>query len=444
MRTRDLISAKAIALVETTPDSNAIEYLGRVFFPFDKKAGIDLKWIKTHKNLGVTLSPAAFDSKAALRSREGFNATVTQMAFFREAILLKESDEQEILRLVDANDPYAKDVAASIFDDAGTLVLGARTVPERMAWQLLAPTNGKPSISISGDGANYAYDYDPDNSFKTHNFVQMLGSSNWTDTEHSNPIADVMAARRLAKGRKPEVMVMNPNTFALLLVNKNVKANILAQNSTANYVMNDNDIFAIFKARANVDIIVYDKLFTDESGNDVYFYPDDMVTLLPNAPVGKTWFGTTPEERGSLTGANADFALIDNAFGVQVSTTVDPVNTKTLVSEIVLPSFEGMDSVVVLKVNTDLDTLSGTVAEGTASGTTKVTLAAAGTGYSYVYSTTTTSADGIYYGTDLSTWSAYTSGSDITIADGKKFAIARVNTDGLAASVGIFTADTKA
>lgn len=444
MRTRDIISAKAIAYVENTPDSNAIDYLGRVFFPFQKKSGIDLKWIKTHKGLGVTLAPAAFDSKAALRSREGFDARITQMAFFREGILLKESDEQEILRLVDANDPYAPAVIASVFDDVGTLTMAARTVPERMAWQLLAPTSGKPSISIAGDGANYAYDYDPDNSFKSHNFVQMLGSSNWNDTENSNPIADVIAARRLAKGRKPEVMVLNPNTFGLLLLNKSVKSNILAQNLTANMVMNDADVIAIFKARANVDVIVYDKQFTDESGNDVYFYPDDMVTLLPNAPVGSTWFGTTPEERAALTDANADFALIDNAFGIQVSTTVDPVNTKTLASEIVLPSFEGMDSVVVLKVNTDLDTLSGTVAEGTASGTTKVTLAAAASGYSYVVSTTTTSADGIYYGTDLSAWSAYTSGSDITIADGKKFAIARVNTDGLAASVGIFTADTKA
>ena len=51
---------------------------------------------------------------------------------------------------------------------------------------------------------------------------------------------------------------------------------------------------------------------------------------------------------------------------------------------------------------------------------------------------------GIYLGSDLSAWTAYTSGNDITITDGSKFAIACIDGNGLAVSAGIFVADSKA
>ena len=41
---------------------------------------------------------------------------------------------------------------------------------------------------------------------------------------------------------------------------------------------------------------------------------------------------------------------VDTGIAVAVTTTSDPVNTKTTVSEIVLPSFERMDETYVIKV----------------------------------------------------------------------------------------------
>ena len=70
--------------------------------------------------------------------------TETEMAFFRESMLIKEADEQEIMRIQDSADPYAGDVLSRIFDDANTLVDGANVVPERMIMQLLAPSDGSP------------------------------------------------------------------------------------------------------------------------------------------------------------------------------------------------------------------------------------------------------------------------------------------------------------
>ena len=192
MNIRDVYNAKAVALVQTEVASNRIPYLGEGLFPAKKKMGLDLKWIKTSKGLPVSLSPSNFDAVSTLRSREGFKMTETEMAFFRESMLVKEIDEQEIMRVQDATDPYAQDVLSRIFDDANTLIEGAMVVPERMIMQLLAPSDGSPKISIQADGVTYAYNYDPNNDYKTNNFAELSGETDkWSDIENSDPLEDV-------------------------------------------------------------------------------------------------------------------------------------------------------------------------------------------------------------------------------------------------------------
>lgn len=45
----------------------------------------------------------------------------------------------------------------------------------------------------------------------------------------------------------------------------------------------------------------------------------------------------------------ADVTIVDTGVAIAVTTTSDPVNTKTTVSEIVLPSYERMDETFVIK-----------------------------------------------------------------------------------------------
>ena len=99
MKIIDVYSAKAVALVQTEVASNRKRYIGEGLFPAKKKMGLDLKWIKTSKGLPVSLSPSNFDAVSTLRSREGFKMTETEMAFFRESRIVKETDEQEMLRV---------------------------------------------------------------------------------------------------------------------------------------------------------------------------------------------------------------------------------------------------------------------------------------------------------------------------------------------------------
>lgn len=355
MRLTDIYNAKAIAIQQTEVASNREPYFGEGLFPAEKKMGLDLKQIQTHKGLPVSLAPSNFDAKSTLRSREGIKMTETQMAFFRESMLVKEEDEQNIMRVQEASDPYATEVLNHVYDDTNTLVEGARVVPERMRMQLLAPTtDGSPRIVIESNGVQYSYNYDPDGSYKANNYTALTTATDkWSDTTNSDPLSDVMEAQDSVEnetGTRPSILLMSKKTMGYLKKNAKIKSAILAQNVTANILMTDARVKELFSTELGMNIVVYTKRYKDEDGVAHQFYPDDYVTLLPDGELGKTWYGTTPEERTLMGNSNADVSIVDTGITVTVTVTDDPVNTKTTVSEIVLPSYGRMSETYVIKV----------------------------------------------------------------------------------------------
>ena len=349
MLTRDVLDSRAIAVAATHEASNDIPYLGLQFFPEQKKMGLDLKWIKTHAGLPVTLKPSNFDAIPVLRAREGLKTEQTQMAFFRESMHIKEEDEQEIMRIQDANDPYLAAVLRDIYDDTTRLVRGAEVVPEIMRMQLLTGQN----IVLSSDGVNYTYDYDPNNAWSATNYSQLSGTSVWTDATNATPIADIIRAKKALakKGVSAAYIIMNSNTFAMFVNNAEVRNNILAQNLTANITLSDDDIKNVIRNRTGLTVLVYDKMYKDYAGNDQNFFPDNYVSIVPSGRLGNTWFGTTPEERTAIQVADVDVTMYGTGIAVAVKVEYGPpAKTLTTASEIVLPSFEGMDGVYVYKV----------------------------------------------------------------------------------------------
>lgn len=352
MNTKEIYNSKAVALHHSEAGSNKIAYLGLGLFPAQKKTSLDLKYINTANGVPVSLAPSAFDTKSAIRSREGVKITEAQLAYFKESMILTEADEQDILRLKDTSDSFAPEVIDKIYNDAENLVSGAEVVPERMRMQLLASANGHPSIYISADGATYAYNYDPNNEYSASNYVELLTTAKWDDTANSNPLEDVRAAQESVEGNsgtKPTIMIISRKTMNYLLQNVKLRSFILAQNVSANVVMTDARIKELFLAELGVTIIVYTKLFKDEAGTVQKFYPDGFATLIPEGALGKTWFGMTPEERTLLSKPDYDVSIVDTGIAVTISVTDDPVHTKTTVSEVVLPSFERMFETYTIK-----------------------------------------------------------------------------------------------
>lgn len=353
MLVNEVVNSASIAQVATTDASNDIPYLGLQWFPEAKKSGLDLSWIKTHSVLPVSLKPSNFDALPTLRARGGLNKEKTQMAFFREQMIVTEEDTLEIDRIKDENDPYLQGALQSIYDDTNTLVRGAEVVPERMRMSLLATVDGHPVIGIESDGVKYEYNYDPDGEYAKEHYAKLLDTAKWSDTANSKPLTDLNNGRKALakKGKIATYVLMNSNTFQYLLENAQIKNAILAQNLTANIELTDDNVISIVKARTKLTIVIYDKMYADEEGNEQYFYPDNKVTLLPSGALGRTWFGTTPEERTAAQVADVDVSMYGTGIAVAVKVEYGPpAITSVTASETTLPSYEGMDSTFVIEV----------------------------------------------------------------------------------------------
>ena len=343
-----LFSPAAIGANWTENVSNRIPYLGEGLFPARKQAGLDLKWIKGSKGIPVSLMPSAFDAKATFRDRIGVSKVETEMPFFREGFKIKERDRQDILRAQSANDPYVNAAIARVFDDANELIEGALVVGERERMQLLFPVNGNVGITIQANGVDYTYNYDPDGAWKASNYF-VLTDGAWNLPLVADPFADIQDAKdaiAATTGSDLRIMVMNKNTFKTLRTNKNIKDRYLSKSGAAFGYLTDSEIIEILKDTCDLDgIILYDKQYRNESKVAAKFVPDGYVALIPSGALG-----TTPEE-ADLMGKNAaQVQIVETGIAVTQILDPHPVNLNTFASEIVLPSYERMDEVAVLKV----------------------------------------------------------------------------------------------
>jgi len=350
---RKLVTPKVIAANWTESQSNKIPYLGETFFPSKQKAGLDLKWVKGFKGLPVSLMPSAFDAKATFRGREGIKVLETEMPFFREGFKIKEKDRQDILRIREKNDPYMNDALNRVFDDANNLLEGALVVAEREIMQLLFPANGNVGITIAANGVNYTYNYDPDGAWKSANYFPLSGDYTWDKPTTADPLTDIRTAQDAirAQGGEGSILLMNNETFKLFRSIKAIKDLFLTTNGLAVGYLTDAQITAVLKdALSLTGIVVYDKQYKDEDGVTAKFVPDNYVAVLPNGALGNTWRGTTPEEADLMGSGKADVAVVNSGIAITQILDEHPVNLNTYASEIVLPSYERMNEVALIKV----------------------------------------------------------------------------------------------
>lgn len=356
----EMVTATAIAAYYEELASNRIPYLGEALFPAKKKMGLKLEWIKGQGNLPIALQPSAFDAKPLLRDRGGVSIESTKMPFFRESIRLGEEDRQQLLMFTEANNnAYANTIISRIFNDAKELIDSAMVTPEIMRMALLH--SGKfniASTSDSGQSVSYEYNYDPAGTWADNNNTELLTTSRWSDHANSNPIKDINDMKRLAakKGKVLTRMIIGVGTWQDLLDNAKIKLGMypLAAQA-ANVIVTDAQVKTYIESMTGVRIQVYEKMYTGLDGEDAYFYPSrGCATLLTGNTCGNTWYGTTPEEADLMSGnPAADVKIVNTGVAVSTEKIVLPVNIINWVSEIVLPSFENIDSVFNIKYTPD-------------------------------------------------------------------------------------------
>lgn len=333
-------------------------YLGRSFFGTDKKEGLDLKFIKGSKGLPVALKASNFDAQAPLRDGIGFSDIQNEMPFYRESYMVTEKEEQDYASYA-SNDAMANQVLREIMKSPLDLINGAIVIPERMIWQLMAPADGIPRVSVKIDGKDVYYvDYTPDNgvAYKaTHYFENTSTADKWSSASTATPIQDILDVQEQHSDNTGEILsifVMNNRTWKMFCNAEDTKKQILGITAyNEGMRLTATDVKNYMLDMYSITILVYNQMFKEADNTSSTFIPDGVVSGIASNvnQLGTVWFGVTPEERsaGSLDG---DFTLVETGIAVYTYLTNHPVNTHCVTSEIVLPSYENMDSVFVMKV----------------------------------------------------------------------------------------------
>lgn len=351
---REINAANIVEYYKEVNDDTVADYLGQVLFPARKQIGLDLSWIKGASSAPVALKPSAFDVDVTLRDRIGVETLETEMPFFKEALLLKEKERQELLNLSQMNNPTLyQTYLQRIFNDRARLVDGAEAQAERMRMQLI--TQGKIAIKDNKVELDYDYGFDFEN-----NMITITGEEAW-DKDKADPLADIEEAISRAVD-KPELIVMNTKTFGLLKKHKSLKEYLGKEVVITNQVLKD-----YLQTEFGLTVVLYDKQYkTEVFGQSTKYVPDGVVSLVPRE-IGNTYYGTTPEEADLMAGigTSAQVEVVNTGVAVTTKTKDDPVNVITKVSEIVLPSAEMLDSVFILNVTEEAEPEAPTEPEET-------------------------------------------------------------------------------
>ena len=352
---RDAFTARSLGVMWNNYQKTlgAAPYLGRQKFGTRKQDSLELRFIKGKNGLPVSLKASNFDAKAELRDVGGFTDIQNEMPFYRESYMVTEKEEQEYANYASAeNASMANQVLREISKKPMMLIDGARVVPERQIWSLLAPTDGIPKIDVQIGANKYTVDYTTDNgvAHKRDHFKE----TDWTDSAVATPLEDLIQIKRqFAKdsGYSLTRYSMNTETFELILNAEDTKKQVLGIVAYQGGIrMRQEDVTGYLRGYG-IEIELYDKIYVDPSdGQTKYFIPTGIISAqAAGVFLGDYVFGKTPEERsGSLTDGN--LSLVETGISVYTYLTNHPINTHCVVSMIGLPTFEGMDSTVVIKV----------------------------------------------------------------------------------------------
>lgn len=339
----DLMTSQNLAAYWEELVQDEAPYPCEELFPDDKKRGLDLKWIKGSRGLPVVLKVSAFDAHAIPRPRIGFEKLTAEMPFFKESTYIDEEMRQELnIVLETGNQAYIDSVMQRIFDDETRLLRGARASRERM--RMMALTTGV--ISMAANGQTFSYDYGVSNKGDA--------AVKWSDYTNSDPIEDIRLAQDKvydATGVKPTRAMIDGKSWRELRNNDKIKKEIFVLTNGIGAITDQRLADYLADQLDGLEVVVNKKRYIDESGNTQSFMPEHTFVLFPEGDLGRTWFGTTPEESDLLASSVANVSIVDTGVAVTTVQKTDPVNVETKVTMICLPSFETADQVYIMDTN---------------------------------------------------------------------------------------------
>lgn len=335
----DLMTSAELAAYWTELVQDEAPYPAEELFPDNKKRGISLKWIKGARGLPVVLKASAFDVHAIPRARIGFDKLMADMPYFKESTYIDEELRQELNMVLETgNQAYIDSVMNKVFDDETRLLRGARARREMM--RMMALTTGV--VSMTTNGQAFSFDYGV-----THTGDAAI---KWSNHATADPMEDIRIAKEAIQDETGAVLtraMCDGKTWRNLRNNEKIKKAIFVLTNGAGAIT-DRKLREYIMDELELEVVVNDKRYIDDSGNAVKFMPENTFVMFPDGDLGNTWMGTTPAESDLMGGSVANVTIVDTGVAITTVQKADPVNVETIVSMICLPSFEAADMVYIM------------------------------------------------------------------------------------------------
>lgn len=340
----DLVTAPILATEWNERIRERQPFYGESIFPAVKQLSNEFDIIKGGVQTPKVLNLSAYDAKAIPVEREGFEKIHTEIPFFKNFKSIQEKERREIQNVAASagKEQILSILLNNVYNDEFNLINMAHSTLEYM--RMMALTEG--TISFSNNGTAVAIDYGLGADQKI-----TKDSGKWTATTTADPIADIISwQEKIATktGVTPNTVLMNTATFAAMRKTDAVK-NAVYVFGNGKVTPSAGAVKQLVLDETGCELIIYDKGVTINK-TFTKFVEDGKVVLYDRNNVGKTVFSVTPEESDLMTGTDASVAVVDTGITITTTKETDPVNVKTKVSMVALPSLEGADYIIQAKV----------------------------------------------------------------------------------------------
>lgn len=316
----------------------ALSYFGESKFGYDKQLGDRLEYIKGAEKRPVIMSLSTYGAQTIGLSYGDFELVKEKMPFFKNKYTIDEELIMTLQNLEASASSAVNSVLSKIFNRSKFLREDAALTRELMRMQAL--TTGV--VSLKGNGVQFTADYGVPTTHKSAPTVK------WDVTATADPVGDIEDWIQVIAddtGVRPTEMLLNSVTLGKLRKVETIRTGYFA-NSNAAGNPTSKQVKQYLEDSLQITIYTDDDQYKD--GTSVKkMVPDGTVVLMPDYELGKSVFGTTPEENRL-----PDVEVVDLGVALTREYDRDAVADYLKASQIFLPSFERADEVFIASVFT--------------------------------------------------------------------------------------------
>lgn len=349
-------------------------YIGELYFPSIKVQTDLLSYLMQNQRAPMLTAQSSYDSRPTPINRDKFEQKVMHTKFFRSAMAMNEKDLVELNQaIVNQDDSLVTTAIKKLFDNKVQPLLDMRARREWLDMQALV--NGQISINP----------LEPTLIYESDSRLNLEASTDWTDTENSDPFKDITDAVDILKkthGIVPNQILMNTATLRLFRHNEKLKATLFANNAnTKNMWLQESAVVNAMLDELHIVPVVYDQGYEDENGTFYPYVPDGKVVIMnapipqsfaknggntstgvsTGQPVGHMAFAPTPEELQNQLGniPSKDIQFYDTAVAYHEYFDQGLSQFQTMISMNCLPTLEGGRTIVRMTTSKAASTDSG-------------------------------------------------------------------------------------